>query len=143
MRRMSLIVSLAMVLFPIAPAVGQDGGPASFRRGAGPRTFDPATVTTVSGEIVAINRVQYRRGAGVHLDLKTSDGVLDVHLGPARYVEAQPMKLTKGDAGEVTGSQITLAGKPAIVAQTVKKGGAILILRDASGTPAWSRRPRR
>jgi hypothetical protein len=38
---------------------------------------------------------------------------------------------------EVTGSRVTLEGKPAIVAAKVKKGSEVLKLRDETGRPLW------
>ena len=61
-----------------------------------------------------------------------------VHLGPEWYIERLDGKLAKGDAVEVKGSRVTFAGNPAIIAAEVKKGDAILKLRDDNGIPAWS-----
>ena len=36
-----------------------------------------------------------------------------------------------------------LFGKPAFVAQTIKKGSDVLALRDAAGVPAWAGQRRR
>jgi hypothetical protein len=121
-------------------AVAQGGGPPGPGRGGpGSRMFDPATVTTVSGSVEAVDRVEGRRGGpGVHLRLKTGDGILDVHLGPAWFLDRQELKIAKDDAIEVTGSKVQFRGKAALVAQTVKKGDASLTLRDASGVPVWA-----
>jgi hypothetical protein len=53
-------------------------------------------------------------------------------------VDEQSVKIAKGDEITVKGSRITFEGKPAIIAQTVTKGGSTLVLRDAAGTPAWA-----
>jgi hypothetical protein len=39
---------------------------------------------------------------------------------------------------EVKGSRVTFAGNPAIIAAEVKKGDALLKLRDENGIPAWA-----
>jgi hypothetical protein len=39
---------------------------------------------------------------------------------------------------EIKGSQVTVSGKPAIIAGEVKKGDETLKLRDESGVPVWS-----
>jgi hypothetical protein len=44
------------------------------------------------------------------------------------------------DHVEVEGSRISFEGKPAIIARQVKKGGAMLILRNEEGIPAWAGR---
>ena len=40
----------------------------------------------------------------------------------------------------VTGSRVTVDGKPAIIAAQIKKGDDILKLRDQNGIPMWSGR---
>jgi len=60
----------------------------------------------------------------------TGGGTVAVHLGPEWYIERLDGKLAKGDAVEVKGSRVTFAGNPAIIAAEVKKGDAVLKLRD-------------
>ena len=74
----------------------------------------------------------------MHLTLKTEKGLLSVHLGPEWYIVRLDGKLAKGDLVEVKGSRVTFAGNPAIIAAEVKKGDAVLKLRDENGFPAWA-----
>jgi hypothetical protein len=53
-------------------------------------------------------------------------------------VERLDSKIELGDTVDVKGSRITYNGKPAIIAAEVKKGDAVLKLRDENGFPAWS-----
>jgi hypothetical protein len=105
----------------------------------GARAYDPKTVETLNGEVERVEHVASPRAAhgGVHFVLRTATGTVQVHLGPARYVDAQPLKLAPGDAVVVTGSRVTVDGAPAIVAAKVQKGERVLILRDAAGIPKW------
>ena len=75
---------------------------------------------------------------GVHLTLMTEKGPLSVHLGPEWYVERLDEMLAKGDLVEVKGSRVTFAGNPANIAAEVRKGNAVLKLRDESGIPVWA-----
>ncbi len=104
------------------------------------RMYDPATVETVTGTIESLDRTVPMRGMsrGVHLTLKTDKGSISVHLGPEWYVERLDEKLAKGDQVEVKGSRVTFAGNPAIIAAEVKKGDAVLKLRDEKGVPSWA-----
>jgi hypothetical protein len=143
----ALVAALAGALLAISPspALAVETAPAGPMRpggGRGPRNFDPATVTTVAGEVTEVHRIEAMRGQGVHLELKTADGVLAVHLGPAWFLDSQALKVQKGDKLEVTGSKVELGG-PALIAQVVKRGDASLTLRDANGIPLWARRGRR
>lgn len=104
------------------------------------RLYDPKTVETVSGEIVSIDLLAPMKGMspGLHLTVKTDKETLSVHLGPTWYLENQDVKLAPKDMVEITGSRITFAGKPALIATEAKKGDAALMLRDGAGNPMWS-----
>ena len=103
--------------------------------------YNPQTVETVSGEVIAVERVAYgRRGSyGIHMLLKTRSGKLTVHLGPSRFMDRQSLKVEPRDVIEVTGSKVTYRGRPALIAAEIKKGAEALTLRDARGIPLWSR----
>jgi len=108
--------------------------------GAYQRMYDPATATTVSGEVTSVDEVVPMQGmmAGIHLQLKTAEGDLSVHLGPAWYLERLDTPLEVGDTIEVKGSRVTFEGKPTLIAAEIKKGDTALILRDEAGFPAWA-----
>jgi hypothetical protein len=154
----SIMVAALAIAVPLSSPSAADAPAPGARPGGGAGTgarkqrqmargFDPATITTVSGEVTAVDRRQGRRvSEGVHAELKTSDGTLDVHLGPAAYLSQQKLDLAKGDQIEVTGSKVQFGGKPALIAQQVKKGETSITLRDESGRPVWAasgRGPRR
>ena len=101
--------------------------------------YDPKTVETVSGEVVSLDKITDRgMGYGLSLTLKTGRGTILVYLGPSWFLEKQDLTFGPKDQVEITGSQITLQGKPAIIAGQVKKGDKSLKLRDPAGIPAWA-----
>ncbi len=104
------------------------------------RMYNPATVETVTGEVISVDRITPMKGmgAGIHLQLKTDKENVSVHLGPAWFIERLDARIEKGDNIEVKGSRVTVADKPAIIAAEVKKGDALLKLRDDAGIPAWA-----
>jgi hypothetical protein len=104
------------------------------------RMYNAATVETISGEVVSVDKFTPMKGMnyGIHLMVKTGDGDVSVHLGPAWYIERLDTKINKGDTVEVKGSRITINGKPAIIAAEVKKGETVLRLRDDKGMPVWA-----
>ncbi len=134
-----LVATLAATAFA-APWRGWQGSGGWGAGGAYQRMYNPATVESVTGEVVSIDRVTPMKGMsyGIHVMVKTGKETIPVHLGPAWYVERLDTKIEKGDAVEVKGSRITYNGKPAIIASEVKKGNAVLKLRDESGFPAWA-----
>ena len=104
------------------------------------RMYQPDTVETLTGEVVAVEKMTPMKGmgAGIHLRLKTDKETISVHLGPSWYIERLDTRIEKGDKIEVKGSRVTVAEKPAIIAAEVKKGDSVLRLRDDSGIPVWS-----
>lgn len=145
---LGLLVLVGALLAPLA--VAAQGGPGPGPGGPGPggrmggmmggpgRMFDPKTVTTVQGQIAAVERIDRGHGhRGVHLTLTSGPEKLAVHLGPDFYVDAQSLKLAVGDQVEVKGSKIDFQGKPAIIAQEVRRGGEVLALRGPDGVPLW------
>jgi hypothetical protein len=107
--------------------------------------FDETTVTMIQGDVVEVQQIERGRRGGVHLLVASGSERLDVHLGPAAYLEDQGLTLAKGDRIEVKGSRVEFDGKPAIIAQEVRRGGQVVALRDESGLPLWrgQRRSRR
>jgi hypothetical protein len=142
-----LIVAAAFAIIAILGADSAFGQGMKWRGsgGWGPggqygRMYDPKTVETVSGEVLRVERIAMMKGmaAGVHITLKTDKEAIAVHLGPVWYLENQDVKIQPKDKVEVTGSRITFAGKPALIAAEVKKGDETLRLRDEAGFPVWS-----
>lgn len=107
--------------------------------GPGSRNYNPATETTVKGTVEGVMQTTGRHGwSGVHLSLKTDQGIYDVHVGPASYVSAQQFTFAKGDSIEVTGSKTKMNGKDVVIARQITKDGKTLTLRDQQGFPKWS-----
>ncbi|MGB8340382.1 MAG: hypothetical protein WCE51_02235 [Chthoniobacterales bacterium] len=107
---------------------------------AGQRNYNPKTVETLQGKVLSVEKTSppAQRGHGVHLMLQTDKETIEVHLGPAGYLEKQAMQIAANDAITVTGSRVMMDGKPAIIAGQIKKGDEVLKLRDENGVPAWS-----
>jgi len=109
------------------------------------RLYDPKTLEPISGDIVRVDRITPMKGMshGIHLAIKTDQGEISVHLGPAWFVENQDITIEPGDKVEVKGSRVTIQGKPAIIAASLRKGDETLELRDENGVPVWSGMRRR
>lgn len=105
------------------------------------RNYDPKTVETIQGKVVSVEKATRGQGRsyGVHLTLQTDKETISVHLGPGWYIEKQTPRIEANDTITVTGSRVTIDGKPAIIAAQVKKGNETLKLRDENGIPVWRR----
>lgn len=141
---MSIIRSLVVIglcLALAAPALAQPGGGQGMGgpgmgRGMGMGMYNPQTVTTIQGTVETagppMGRVQH-----VSWVVKTDQGKITVHLGPAWYINQHQIVLKPGDAVEATGSKMEMGGGTMMVAKEVKVGGKTFQLRDDQGMPLW------
>lgn len=136
MKRLSFLI-LALSLVPV-PSLAQSAAPQAKK--AAKVKFDPATVVTLTGMVIGEQRVNHGKGTqSVRLVLKIADDQVSVHLGPDTWVDRQKVKFEKGDEATVKGSKFTYEGNYGLIAQTVTRGSDSLVLRDATGKPAWAR----
>ena len=101
--------------------------------------FNPGVVGTVSGEVVRVEHAFSGNGADycVHALLKTPRGQVTAILAPKGYMAAQGLSIDPKDRVTVTGSLISVLGKPFLLAMEVE-GDRTMKLRAATGRPAWA-----
>jgi hypothetical protein len=105
------------------------------------RIWNPETVATLTGTVETIDPIVMGYGlSALRLQLKTSEGLVRVRIGPSWWVAEKKIAFTKGETLEVKGSRLVFAGEPSIVAAEIRRGGDRLVLRDAAGKPAWLNR---
>jgi len=129
-----IVMALTSIVFA-APWKGWQGSGGWGTEGAYQRTYNPATVETLTGEIVSLDKFSPMQGmpSGIHLVVKTGQETVSIHLGPAWYVERLDTQINVGDTIEVRGSRVLFQGIPAIIAAEIKKGDVLLKLRDEAG----------
>ena len=97
--------------------------------------FDPATLETLEGTALEVN--QYSGHHGVFVLMQTSQGTVEVHLGPDWYLEDQEIEVTPGSSLAVTGFRTQFNNQSRVMASEIKYGDQVVQLRDAEGYPAW------
>jgi hypothetical protein len=109
------------------------------------RIYDTATVETISGEAIGVDRIPSRRGRGygVHVTVRTETETIEVRLGPQWYLDRNQLNLEVGDAVEITGSRISQDDTSFLIAASIQTAERAIVLRDESGIPLWSGRNRR
>ncbi len=142
------IVFLLVVAICVAAASVASASPWHNWRGSGgwsvnspyQKKYETANVKIVSGKVVGIERSVPLKGmgSGIILLMKTDKEIVQVHLGPAWYIERLDYRISVGDKLEVKGSKIDFNGKPAVIAAEIKKNDDILVLRDKWGIPVWA-----
>jgi len=102
----------------------------------GAALYNPANEVVVKGVVQEVQDFDCPVSEGElgrHLLLKTSGGVLEVHLAPVRILSSQKLSFMPGDQLEVTGAKIQLAGKDGIIAREITRGNESIIFRDGQG----------
>ena len=138
-----LVIWLSVVLFVAAFAAGafaQPQGTCPASAWPAGRMYNPKTVETVKGELVAVEKVTAGKmdvPARVLLKLKTRKETVTVYLGPEWYLKKQGVKLVPGDQLQVRGSRVTLDKQTLILPNEVKKGDRVMKFWDDQGMPRW------
>lgn len=140
MRSITFMALLLVTASVMAQGWKGNGGQGWGRKSDYVRNYDPRTVETLSGTIVDVQSFTPGKGMsnGLHVTLKTDKSTVDVHLGPAWFLDNQDIELNAGDAVSVEGSRVTFGNASAIIAARIVKGDDTLVLRDRDGTPVWN-----
>ena len=129
-----ITIGILGVMFAVSYSWAQSG-----RRLHYSTLFNPMTMGTVSGEVVRVE--QSFSGSGkdycVHALLKTPQGQVTAILAPRGYMAGQGLAIDRQDRVTVTGSLISVLGKPFLLAMEMT-GDRSMKLRDGSGRPAWA-----
>jgi hypothetical protein len=101
--------------------------------------YNPAEETTISGTILHVVSLQAPDGFGVHFDLKTPNGLVNVHVAPALFIGKSNFWFFADDEIEITGVKMFVDDNKSFVARTIKKAdGKALTLRGPDGRPLWT-----
>ena len=130
MTRIRIVGILAVALWlGIAAAICAQSGAFS---------YDPSAEMTVSGKILHIASFPAPDGAvGVHFDLQTADGFVNVHVAPAVFIGGENFSFFADDQVDIIGVKAFVDGNKSFIARSVTKDGKTLTLRGADGRPVW------
>jgi len=102
----------------------------------GASLYDPAHEVTLQGTVEDLRDFSCpvsEGEVGGHLLLKTSTGIVQVHLAPGRILRSHHITFSPGEPVTVTGSQIRMMGSVDVIAREIDRGNEQLILRDSAG----------
>ena len=106
---------------------------------SGSIAYNPTEETTISGTILHVVSMQAPDGFGVHFDLKTPNGLINVHVAPAAFIGTSNFWFFADDELEITGVKTFIDGNKSFVVRTIKKAdGKTLKLRGPDGRPLWT-----
>jgi len=140
--KLGLVIMGCLVLLATSSWAQPGGRPGG--RGGGMHygmMWDAKSVTTVSGEVTAVEKYTPGKGGGsygLRVTIKTDKETLPIILGPAWYIEQQHFAVAPKDQVKIKGSRIPIQGQSTLIAAEVKKGDQMLRLRDDKGIPLWA-----
>jgi hypothetical protein len=97
--------------------------------------YDAARETVITGTVVQYSAKSATAPMGARVSLQTSSGVVDVHLGNAKFLEINHFSLQAGEAVRATGENVALRSGTIFVARSVQKGSQVVMLRSKNGIP--------
>jgi len=101
-------------------------------------SYDRQNEATITGTILQLTSYAGPDGTvGVHFDVQTKDGIVNVAVGPAMFIGSENFWFMAEDQVEIIGSH-TVHGGGTLWARAVAKGSAILVLRNGDGSPKWT-----
>ena len=104
-----------------------------------PPRYDRAAEMTIHGVIQSVGSYPADDGSvGVHIDLKTDEGVLDVRVGPATFIGQNNFWFFADESLAVVGARVSADANGPVWAKSLQKGSAILVLRSDEGKPKWT-----
>ncbi len=127
-------IGLLSLIFIVSASWAQSG-----RRLHYSTRFNSQTVRTLSGEVAWVDHTFSGSGADycVQALLRTSQGDITAILAPKGYMKEKGLTIAPKDRVAVTGSLISVLGKPFILVMKVE-GDRTMKLRAANGRPAWA-----
>ena len=101
--------------------------------------FDARKLTSIEGTVVRVHQVPSTKVLLTTLNalVRTSEGEVNVELGPAWFLDNQELHLAVQDKITVSGSRVKPNGVDTMIATEVRRGNDVLRLRREDGTPAW------
>jgi len=132
--------TIATVLFSAPGAKAQSAASSAATVSVTNQVF-PARVYNVSKEIKVQGTIRSIQAStsgvlsGTHVQIETTNGVVDAHLSVSPNVNAKTLDLSTGDTIEVTGMMTTEGGSNVLLARILTTPSRIFILRNERGVP--------
>jgi hypothetical protein len=99
------------------------------------RTYDLRREVSLQGTVVEYNPLSPTPPLGAHVNLQTSSGMVDVHLGNPQMLTANHLSLAPGDTVRVIGEKLNEIQGTQFVARVLQKGAQAIVVRSLQGIP--------
>jgi len=97
--------------------------------------YSVARESGLTGTVASYTAASTTPPAGAQLQLQTSTGTVNVHLGNARLLRANHMTLQPGDSVTIVGETLPSSSGGYYAARLIQKGPLVVTLRSRGGVP--------
>ena len=74
---------------------------------------------------------------GTHVMVQSASGLVDVHIGSAKYLGMNKLNLKSGDSVRILGENFTVGADTVFFARIVQDGTVAIAVRSPKGMPLW------
>lgn len=133
--RVTLVVMIAAIALTLVATVHSQNP----NRAPGIPQFNIQQEVKLIGQIYEVKNFDcpVTGTVGTHLELKTAEGAIEVHVAAARFLQQYGIRFEAGQTVEMIGSKGTYEGKPAFLPPIIMVGNDSYYLRDKDGKPLW------
>jgi hypothetical protein len=99
--------------------------------------YDPGREVNLVGTVTSFVATSDVAPWGAHVTVHTAAGLVDVHVGSAKFLETNNLALNSGDSVRIIGESFTNGGNSVFLARVVQKGTQAVAVRSPRGMPLW------
>jgi DNA/RNA endonuclease YhcR with UshA esterase domain len=99
------------------------------------QAYDVSRETVLEGKVIQYTQASTVAPLGPHVTMQTASGVVDVHLGNARMLEANHFTLASGESVRIVGENVAYGTGAQFLARVLQKGKQTLAIRSTRGFP--------
>jgi hypothetical protein len=99
--------------------------------------YQPAREVNLIGTVLSFVADSQTGPLGAHAMVQTVSGLVDVHVGSAKFLETNGLKLSTGDSVRIIGESFTNGAKTVFLARIIQKGTLAVAVRSPQGMPLW------
>ena len=130
---LSAVAMLVACALPLTTVAAQDSAAAKMR------TYDASSTVTLTGvKVIRVDTLKTGDSPSLSALVESGTDSLNAMIGPVTFLASNSLTLAAGDMIDISGSKVSMAGRPSLIATEIKKGDTKVVLRNkATGAPAW------
>jgi hypothetical protein len=100
-------------------------------------SYQPAREVNLIGTVTSFVADSDKGPLGAHVMVQTTSGIVDVHVGSAKFLETNKLTLNSGDSVRIIGESFANGANTVFLARIIQKGALAVAVRSPQGMPLW------